>query len=81
MDIGLIMLRDYDLNLLTVFDAVMTLGSVNKAADKLNMTSAAVSQNLSRLRDQVGNLCLYAKDVAYNRLSMLSTCTSMFPQD
>ncbi len=54
MDIGLIMLRDYDLNLLTVFDAVMTLGSVNKAADKLNMTSAAVSQNLSRLRDQVG---------------------------
>ncbi|MFG0605871.1 LysR family transcriptional regulator [Vibrio mimicus] len=48
------MLRDYDLNLLTVFDAVMTLGSVSKAADKLNMTSAAVSQNLARLRDQVG---------------------------
>lgn len=49
-----IMLRDYDLNLLTVFDAVMTLGSVTKAADKLNMTSAAVSQNLSRLREHVG---------------------------
>ncbi|MBV7298149.1 LysR family transcriptional regulator [Enterovibrio paralichthyis] len=48
------MLRDYDLNLLTVFDAVMTLGAVGKAADKLNMTSAAVSQNLSRLREQVG---------------------------
>lgn len=48
------MLRDYDLNLLAVFDAVMTLGAVSKAADKLNMTSAAVSQNLSRLRDQVG---------------------------
>ncbi|MEZ9525604.1 LysR family transcriptional regulator [Enterovibrio norvegicus] len=48
------MLRDYDLNLLTVFDAVMTLGSVTKAADKLNMTSAAVSQNLSRLREHVG---------------------------
>ncbi|MEZ8127815.1 LysR family transcriptional regulator [Enterovibrio norvegicus] len=48
------MLRDYDLNLLTAFDAVMTLGSVAKAADKLNMTSAAVSQNLSRLRDHVG---------------------------
>ncbi|MDD1780912.1 LysR family transcriptional regulator [Enterovibrio sp. ZSDZ35] len=47
------MLRDYDLNLLTVFDAVMTLGSVTKAAEKLTMTSAAVSQNLSRLRDQV----------------------------
>ncbi|MGL4827695.1 MAG: LysR family transcriptional regulator [Vibrio sp.] len=48
------MLRDYDLNLLTVFDAVMTLGSVSKAADKLNMTSASVSQNLARLREQIG---------------------------
>ncbi|MDP4492283.1 LysR family transcriptional regulator [Vibrio sp. AH4] len=48
------MLRDYDLNLLTVFDAVMTLGSVNRSAEKLNMTSAAVSQNLARLREQVG---------------------------
>ncbi|EJL6394659.1 LysR family transcriptional regulator [Vibrio navarrensis] len=48
------MLRDYDLNLLTVFDAVMTLGSVSKAAEKLNMTSAAVSQNLARLREQIG---------------------------
>ncbi|GHY78365.1 transcriptional regulator, LysR family [Vibrio cholerae] len=49
------MLRDYDLNLLTVFDSVMKLGSVSKAADKLGMTSAAVSQNLSRLREQVGD--------------------------
>ncbi|MGF1766328.1 LysR family transcriptional regulator [Enterovibrio makurazakiensis] len=48
------MLRDCDLNLLTVFDSVMTLGSVAKAADKLNMTSAAVSQNLSRLREHIG---------------------------
>lgn len=48
------MLRDYDLNLLTVFDAVMTLGSVNRSAEKLNMTSAAVSQNLARLRETGG---------------------------
>ncbi|MBU5224084.1 LysR family transcriptional regulator, partial [Vibrio cholerae] len=42
------MLRDYDLNLLTVFDSVMKLGSVSKAADKLGMTSAAVSQKKTK---------------------------------
>lgn len=46
--------RIYDLNLLTVFDAVMQQGSVAKAADKLELTPASVSLALSRLRDSLG---------------------------
>ncbi len=45
-------LRDYDLNLLTIFDAVMRKGSVSGAAEQLEMTSAAVSQAISRLRER-----------------------------
>ncbi|SHI15490.1 LysR substrate-binding domain-containing protein [Ferrimonas marina] len=43
-------LHRFDLNLLTTFDAVMRTGSVSEAADQLGMTSAAVSQGLSRLK-------------------------------
>lgn len=43
-------LRSVDLNLLTVFEAVMEHGSLSAAASKLGMTQSAVSQALSRLR-------------------------------
>ncbi|POB00084.1 LysR family transcriptional regulator [Chromobacterium sinusclupearum] len=46
--------RAHDLNLLTVFDAVMQQGSVAKAAEKLELTPASVSLALSRLRDSLG---------------------------
>ncbi|ARV62901.1 hypothetical protein BZZ01_07535 [Nostocales cyanobacterium HT-58-2] len=39
-----------DLNLLTVFDAVMTELNVTRAADRLHMTQPAVSNALKRLR-------------------------------
>ncbi|OWY37778.1 LysR family transcriptional regulator [Xenophilus sp. AP218F] len=46
--------RTHDLNLLTVFDAVMQQGGVAKAAEKLDLTPATVSLALSRLRDALG---------------------------
>ncbi len=46
--------RTLDLNLLRVFDAVMTDGSVTRAARSLAMTQPAVSHALKRLHDAVG---------------------------
>ena len=43
-------LRGVDLNLLTVFDAIMTEGKLSKAGEKLGMTQPAVSNALARLR-------------------------------
>lgn len=43
-------LRNVDLNLLTIFDAIMRTGKLSGAADELGMTQPAVSNALSRLR-------------------------------
>ncbi|OUS27081.1 hypothetical protein A9Q99_17945 [Gammaproteobacteria bacterium 45_16_T64] len=43
-------LRAIDLNLLTVFDALMAEGKLSLAAEKLNMTQPAASNALQRLR-------------------------------
>ncbi|WP_088623169.1 LysR family transcriptional regulator [Oceanicola sp. 22II-s10i] len=50
-----IQLHRLDLNLLVVFEVLMTEGSVAKAADKLGKTPSAVSHALARLREQVGD--------------------------
>lgn len=50
-----IQLDRLDLNLLVVFEALMTEGSVTKAADRLNKTPSAISHALGRLRTQVGD--------------------------
>lgn len=50
-----IQLHRLDLNLLVTFEALMTEGSVAKAADRLNKTPSAVSHALARLREQVGD--------------------------
>lgn len=47
--------RTFDLNLLRVFDAVMSEGSLTRAAGGLAMTQPAVSQALKRLREAVGD--------------------------
>src|SRR2546423_8213233 len=47
-------LRHFDLNLLVVFDVLMTERSVTRAAERLGRTQSAVSHSLSRLRGQVG---------------------------
>jgi DNA-binding transcriptional LysR family regulator len=43
-------LRSIDLNLLTIFDAIMVEGQMSKAANRLHMTQPAVSHALKRLR-------------------------------
>ncbi|QSI28135.1 LysR family transcriptional regulator [Variovorax sp. RKNM96] len=43
--------RNADLNLLKVFEALMTEGNVTRAASKLSLTQPAVSNALRRLRD------------------------------
>jgi len=43
-------MRHQELNLLTVFDAIMTEGSITRAADRLAMTQPAVSNSVSRMR-------------------------------
>lgn len=44
-----------DLNLLRVFDIVMELRSVGRAAERLGLTQSAVSHALARLREQLGD--------------------------
>jgi DNA-binding transcriptional LysR family regulator len=45
-------LRRFDLNLLVVFDLLMSERSVSRAAERLGRTQSAVSHSLSRLREQ-----------------------------
>src|SRR6476661_2544380 len=48
-------LRRFDLNLLVVFDVLMSERSVTCAAEQLGRTQSAVSHSLSRLRAQFGD--------------------------
>lgn len=47
--------RQLDLNLLRVFDTVMSEGSLTRAADKLAITQPAVSNAMRRLRNALGD--------------------------
>lgn len=47
--------RTFDLNLLRVFDAVMTERHLTRAAERLAMTQPAVSNALKRLRESIGD--------------------------
>lgn len=44
-------MREVDLNLLIVFDAVMAERNLRRAAERLNRSQPAVSQSIARLRD------------------------------
>ena len=44
-------MKSQQLALLQVFDAIMTEGSVTRAADRLAMTQPAVSNAVARMRD------------------------------
>ena len=48
-------IRDIDLNLLRLFDAIYRSGSVSRAADALNLSQPAASQGLTRLRVSLGD--------------------------
>ncbi|WP_334056787.1 LysR family transcriptional regulator [Alteromonas sp. S005] len=54
-------MRPHDLNLLMIFDAIMTEGAITRAADRLSMTQPAVSNALSRMRT-AWNDELFVKD-------------------
>jgi DNA-binding transcriptional LysR family regulator len=46
-------LRDFDLKLLIVFEAIYSAGNISRAAEKLAMSQPAVSNQLARLRELV----------------------------
>ncbi|MBD3586085.1 LysR family transcriptional regulator [Salinimonas sp. HHU 13199] len=54
-------MRPQELNLLMIFDAIMTEGAITRAADRLAMTQPAVSNALSRMRTAWGDE-LFVKD-------------------
>ena len=61
MVVGAVSLSRFDLNLLLVLDAVLTEGSVSKAARRLHVTPSAVSNALARLRILLGDPLLTRK--------------------
>ncbi|WLQ13150.1 LysR family transcriptional regulator [Hahella aquimaris] len=54
-------MRNIDLNLLVIFDAIMTENSISGAAERLSMTQPAVSNAVARMR-QVWNDPLFVKN-------------------
>jgi DNA-binding transcriptional LysR family regulator len=48
-------IKDIDLNLLVVFDAVLSEGSISRAAARLDLSQPAVSNALARLRKTTGD--------------------------
>ena len=48
-------IKDFDLNLLVVFDAVLGEGSISRAAARLDLSQPAVSNALARLRKATGD--------------------------
>ena len=48
-------LRGFDLNLLTVFEAIYEAGTVSRAAERLALSQAATGHALGRLRDVCGD--------------------------
>ena len=57
----IVTLRNLDLNLLKVFDVVMSERSLTRAAQLLSLTQPAVSNALRRLRDALGDELLVRK--------------------
>lgn len=56
------MVRDIDVALLRAFLAVVETGSVTRAAAALNLTQAAISQQLKRLEDLLGTLLFFRQN-------------------
>jgi DNA-binding transcriptional LysR family regulator len=48
-------LKNVDLNLLVIFEAVYSAGNISRAADRLSMSQPAVSNALARLRELVND--------------------------
>ncbi len=65
-------IRELDLNLLHVFQAIYLERSISKAAKRLSVTQPAVSKSLKRLRDFTGDRLFYTsgKGVAPTRVAV-----------
>lgn len=61
-------LRMVDLNLLTVFDAVMQEQNITRAAHVLGMSQPAVSNAVARLKVMFNDELLFVMAVVFNRL-------------
>lgn len=48
-------LRQFDLNLLLIFEALISECHVSRAADKVFLSQSAMSHALNRLREQLGD--------------------------
>jgi DNA-binding transcriptional LysR family regulator len=48
-------LKNVDLNLLVIFEAIYATSNISRAADRLGMSQPAVSNALARLRDLIGD--------------------------
>lgn len=55
MSLGILIVKNVDLNLLVTFDAVMTERNLRKAGERLGRSQPAISQAIGRLRDVTGD--------------------------
>jgi LysR family transcriptional regulator, transcriptional activator for leuABCD operon len=69
-------LRNLDLNLLTVFEAIYEAGTVSGAADRLGLSQSAASHALARLREACENE-LFVR--GRRGLSATATAEAMYP--
>src|SRR5215472_16506204 len=69
-------LRSLDLNLLTIFEAIYELGSVNAAADRLALSPSATSHALTRLREACGDELFIRSN---NRFIPTSVAQALYP--
>lgn len=86
----IITLNRIDLNLLTLFCLIYSVGSISKVADMLDISASAVSQSLRKLREQMGdNLfvrsgntllpTVYADELYDNVLPIIDKLATLLP--
>lgn len=86
----IISLNRIDLNLLTIFCLIYSVGSISKVADMLDISASAVSQSLRKLREQMGdNLfvrsgntllpTVYADELYDNILPIIDKLATLLP--
>lgn len=70
-------LSKIDLNLLTIFCLIYSVGSITRVADMLNISPSAVSQSLKKLRELMGDNLLSAAAMRYYQPSIPTSFTTM----
>lgn len=78
IEMGKPQLRMVDLNLLTVFDAVMQEQNITRAAHTLGMSQPAVSNAVARLKVMFNDELLFVMAVESSRQQEPSSCLAPF---